>query len=44
MTLFNKELQIIKTIKNPLIIKLEIIETNTKIYLISEYLPHSLLS
>ena len=45
MTRFNKELQIIKTIKHPNIIKLlEIIETNSKIYLISEYLPHSLLS
>ena len=45
LTRFNKELQIIKTIKHPNIIKLlEIIETNTKIYLISEYLPNSLLS
>ena len=45
MTRFNKELQIIKTIKHPNIIKLfEIIETNAKIYLISEYNPHNLLS
>jgi serine/threonine protein kinase len=45
MTRFNKELQIIKTIKHPNIIKLiEIIETNAKIYLIFEYNPHNLLS
>ena len=45
MTRFNKELKIIKTIKHQNIIKLlEIIETNSKIYLISEFLPHNLLS
>ena len=45
MTRFNKELQIIKIINHPNIVKLlEIIETNTKIYLISEYLPYNLLS
>ena len=45
MTRFNKELKIIKTIKHPNIIKLlEIIETNSKIYLISEFFPHNLLS
>ncbi len=45
MTRFNKELKIIKMIKHPNIIKLiEIIETNTKIYLISEYNPNNLLS
>ena len=45
MTRFNKELKIIKTVKHQNIIKLiEIIETNTKIYLISEYYPYNLLS
>ena len=45
MTRFNKELKIIKTIKHQNIIKLiEIIETNTNIYLICEYNPHNLLS
>ena len=45
LTRFNKELKILKTIKHPNIIKLlEIIETNSKIYLISEFFPHNLLS
>ena len=45
LTRFTKELQIIKIIKHPNIIKLlEIIETNSKIYLINEYLPNILLS
>ena len=45
MTRFNKELQIIKIVKHQNIIKLlEIIETNTKIYLITEYFPNNLLS
>ena len=45
LTRFTKELQIIKIIKHPNIIKLlEIIETNSKIYLINEYLPKNLLS
>lgn len=45
LTRFKKELQIIKIIKHPNIIKLlEIIETNSKIFLINEYLPNNLLS
>ena len=45
MTRFNKELKIIKIIKHPNIIKLlEIIETNSKIYLIFEHYPHNLLN
>ena len=45
LTRFTKELQIIKVIKHPNIIKLlEIIETNSKIYLINEYFPNNLLS
>ena len=45
LTRFNKELQIIKKVKHPNIVKLlEIIETNLKIYLIFEYYPHNLLN
>ena len=45
MTRFYKELQIIKTVKHPNIIKLlEIIEAKSKLYLISEYYPNNLLS